>query len=88
MDIFFAVTTIVVFFFGILGMVALYYVIRILRSVDHIAHNVSDESDHIREDVQLLRSKVRAEGMRISHLMDFFAGMRTRKRTRTKNEEV
>lgn len=88
MDIFFAVTTMVVFFFGVMGMVALYYIIRILRSLDHVARNVSDESDHIREDVRILRDKVRSEGMRITHLMDFFLGMKARKRTVHKKEEI
>ena len=88
MDIFFAVTTMVVFFFFFIGMVALYYMIRILRSIDHVARNVSDESDNVRKDVQVLREKARAEGMRITHLMDFFLGMKDRKRSRSKKEEV
>lgn len=88
MDIFFAVTTMVVFFFGIMAMVALYYVIKILRSIDHVAKNVADESDNVRKDVQVLREKARSEGMRITHLMDFFLGMRERKRSKAKKEEI
>ena len=88
MDIFFAVTTMVVFFVGVMGMVALFYMIKILRNINHIAQNVSEESDHIRKDVEILRDKIRSEGMRITHLMDFFFGMRARKRTTHKKEEV
>ena len=88
MDIFFAVTTIVVFFFGVMGMVALYYMIRILRSMSNVARNVSEESDSLRKDVQVFREKAHSEGMRITHLMDFFLGMRDRKRATSKKEKV
>ena len=79
MDIFFAVTTMVVFFFGVMGMVALFYMIRILRHINRVARNVSEESNALRKDVAVLRTKVHEEGMRASHLMDFFLGMRERK---------
>jgi hypothetical protein len=88
MDIFFAVTTMVVFFFGIMGMVALYYMIRILRNIAHVARNVSEESDNVREDVKILREKARSEGIRITHLMDFFLGMKERRRASSKKEKV
>lgn len=82
MDIFFAVTTMVVFFFGALGMVALYYVVRILRNFDRVAKNIADESDNVKKDVALLRAKAHEEGMRIGHLLDFFLGMRERQRAK------
>ena len=88
MDIFFAVTTAVVFFAGLMLLVALYYGIQILRSINRITKNVADESDNVRKDVQQLREKARSEGMRITHLMDFFLGMRERKRSKAKKEEV
>ena len=88
MDIFFAVTTMVVFFSGIMGVVALYYMIRILRSMANVVRNVSEESDSLRKDVQVLREKAHSEGMRISHLMDFFLGMKDRKRAASKKEKV
>ena len=79
MDIFFAVTTVVVFFAGLMLLVALYYGIQILRSLSHVAKNVADESDNVRGDVAVLRAKVRDEGMRVQHLLDFFLGMKERK---------
>ncbi len=88
MDIFFAVTTMVVFIFGVMGMVALYYMIRVLRSIAHVADNVSKESDNVRKDVQELREKARSEGMRVTHLMDFFLGMKERRRTSSKKEKI
>lgn len=79
MDIFFGVTTVVVFLAGVMSLVALYYVIRILRSASHVAKNIAAESDNVRGDVAVLRAKVRDEGMRIQHLVDFFLGMKERK---------
>jgi hypothetical protein len=86
MDIFFAVTTAVVFFFGVMSLVALYYVIMTLRSVSRIARNAADETDQLRGDVALLRVKIREEGMRVGHLMDFFLGIKARKATKVKKE--
>ena len=88
MDVFFAVTTVIVFFWGVMGMVMLYYMIKILRKADHVAENVSAESDSLRKDVEVLRAKVREEGMRIQHLVDFFFGVRERKRSRSKKGGV
>ncbi len=84
MDIFFFVTTLVVVLFGVFSLIALYYVIKILKSVDHVAENVSAESDNLREDIIILRSKIRDEGMKIKHFMDFFGGMASRSRTKKK----
>ena len=87
MDIFFAMTTAVVALIGVFSLVALYYVISILRSVDHLAQNVSKESDSLREDINVLRRKVRDEGMKVKHLLDFFAGIKARKQSRKKATE-
>lgn len=84
MDIFFAVTTAVVFFAGLMLLIALYYGIQILRSLSRVVKNVADESDNVRGDVAILRAKVRDEGMRVQHLMDFFLGMKERKTTSKK----
>ena len=90
MDIFFFTTTAVVLLLGILLIVALYYVIRILKSVDHVAHNVSEESDNLREDVAVLRDKIRDEGMKMKHFFDFFmnfSGRRAGRKRSAKNSE-
>ncbi len=87
MDIFFAMTTAVVVLIGIFSLVALFYIIKILRSVDHVADNVSKESDSLREDITILRHKVRDEGMKMQHLLDFFAGIKNRKEKHKKTKE-
>ena len=86
MDFFFVVTTIVVLLAGTFLVVALYYLVRILKSVDHLVKNVSEESDHVREDIGELRERVREEGMKVKHLVDFFSGMKARRQTRRKTK--
>ena len=87
MDVFFLVTTTVVILLAIFILVALYYLIRILKSVDHVAHNISEESDNVRDDVTILRAKIREEGMRFQHFLEFFAGFASRQRARKKPRE-
>lgn len=86
MDIFFVITTIIVVIVGVFIIVALYYLIRILKSVDHLAENVSTESDNIKGDILLLRTKMREEGTKIKHFADFFASIMRRKASRRKAE--
>ncbi len=92
MDIFFVVTTVVVVLLGVFLLVAMYYIIRILKNVNHVSQNVSEESDHIKVDVNILRAKIRNEGMRLQHLLDLFGGMKTRHHSRKardkKNKEL
>ncbi len=84
MDVFFVVTTAVVLCVGTFVLVALYYMIRILRSVDHVAHNISEESDRVRQDLVVLRQKIAEEGMRVRHFSDFFESVTGRSRQKRK----
>ncbi len=86
MDIFFVVTTVAVFLGGVLCVIALFYVIRILKSIDHVAHNVSEESDEMRGDLSVLRKKVREEGMKLKHFSEFFTNIMGRRRPHKKSE--
>lgn len=87
MDLFFVVTTVVVLLLGIFLIVAVVYVIRILRNVDHLSRNISEESDHIRTDLGVLRKNVREEGMKISHFLRFFGGMVGRRKKSSKKTD-
>lgn len=87
MDVFFFTTTVVVLLLGVLLIIALYYIIKILKSIDHVAQNVSDESDNVRGDITVLRGKIRDEGMKVRHFMDFFMNVASRK-TGTKKKTV
>jgi hypothetical protein len=79
MDIFFLTTTVVVLLLGVFLIVALYYLIKILKSIDHVAQNVSAESDNVRGDISVLRGKIRDEGMKVKHFMEFFMNVAARK---------
>jgi hypothetical protein len=46
--------------------------------------NVSEESDRVREDLVVLRGKIRDEGMKWKHFLDFFLGIANRKRSEKK----
>lgn len=87
MDIFFAVTTAVVLGGGALCLIALFYIIKILRSVDNIAENVSEESNDLRGDIKVLRQKVREEGMKVKHFTDFFGGFMGRRTSRVRHQK-
>ena len=89
MDVFFVATTAVVVILGVLSIVALFYLIKIFHNIDRVMKNVGDESDEIRTDLKILREKVRDEGMRVKHILDFVRGITARKtktRTRHKSE--
>jgi hypothetical protein len=75
MDVFFVVTTIAVVLVGTLLGVALFYVIRILRNVEHVSERVAEESDYIKSDLEELRTNVRKEGAKFKHFADFFGGI-------------
>ena len=87
MDMFFLVTTVVVFLAGILGLVVLVYVIKILRSVDNVAKNVSEESNNMRGDIAVLRTKIRDEGMKWKHISEFIGNIASRNHARSKKSE-
>ena len=57
MDVFFVATTGVVIALGVLLIVALFYVIRILKSFDEVMKNVTLESNDIRDDIRILRAR-------------------------------
>ncbi len=84
MDIFFAVTTFVVAFCGIFGMVALYYIIRILKNIKRLSEIAIDEAEEIKNDIAGVRARVKEEGIRLKTVLEFFSSMlmNTPKRTR------
>ncbi|HEY9585388.1 MAG TPA: hypothetical protein VJJ02_02235 [Candidatus Paceibacterota bacterium] len=88
MDVFFVVTTAVVLVGGALCLVALFYSIKILRNVDNVVRNVSEESDNVRGDLSVLRRKIHEEGMKVKHFTDFLGGVAARQKSRKKVEKI
>lgn len=72
MDVFFVVTTIAVAVLGVMLGVICFYVIRILRDVEHVSERVAEESDQLSKDIADLRTNVRSEGMKFKHVAEFF----------------
>ena len=71
MDIFFVVTTIAVLVVAALLSLALFRVLRILRNVEHVSKIVSEEGDLVRSDIAEMRSAIKREGFKITHLAAF-----------------
>ena len=86
-NIFFIIASIGTIVFMLLVSVALYQIIKILRSVRNIVERVDEGSENIAEDVAQLRSYV-VSGSLFSQIIKFFMGSkvaRSRKR-KTDNE--
>ena len=74
-DIFFFVTTIVVVIVALGLVVAIYYVIKILKNMKYISEKIKNESDNIIEDITAFRGRVKEEGFRAAHVYKFFKGV-------------
>lgn len=72
MHVFFIVTTGSVVLVTLLLALALYYIVRILRTVDAFSQLALHEAAQVREDIADLRASVRAEGMKWRSLSKFF----------------
>jgi hypothetical protein len=86
MDVFFLVTTVAVVVLTILLTIIFLRVIRILQNVERISLMVEAEGQHLRDDIAEVRSRVKSEGVKISHLFDFLGAGR-KKRTRAPKSE-
>ena len=71
-DFFFFVTTIVVILIAICVIIALVYIIKILRTVSEVSIKVKDESEEIINDVRALRGHIKTQGLKLSILSRFF----------------
>jgi hypothetical protein len=72
MDIFFVVTTIAVVLLTLLVAIALYYVIRLLRTLDRIGEQIEEEAAALRADLNEVRSSAKKQGLKIKELATFF----------------
>lgn len=72
MDVFFVVTTLAVIVVAFMLGLSLYYVIRILRNVEHVSHIVSEEGDLMRNDIAEMRTAIKREGVKLGALVGFF----------------
>jgi len=69
MDIFFIVTTVVVVVIGVFVALVLFYVVRLLRTLERIARDVEGEAKAIISDIDDVRAKARIEGFKVGQLL-------------------
>ena len=74
-DIFFFVTTIAVVVVAVTFVVVAFYLVGVLRRTRDIVDAVKAETALVREDIQGARMRVKAGGLRLAHLLDFFSVM-------------
>ena len=84
-NVFFIITSVAVITFTIFLCIAMYFVIKILRTVRKIVDRVDTGSETIAEDIAQLRSYV-AEGSLMSHIVGLFVGSKRRRRKKTEEE--
>ena len=84
-DIFFVIASIGTIIFIVLVGVALYQVIRILRSVRQIVDRVEAGSETLAEDVSQLRSYV-VSGSMFSQIIGLFTGVKPSRSRRKKTD--
>ncbi len=82
-DIFFFVTTLMVLVLSVVFVVALIYLIRILRNIFYISKIVRKESDETAKDFSELRHSLREEASKLKEDVDVLSD-----RTREEGEEV
>ena len=73
MDIFFIVTTLVVLMLGIVVTLILFRISRILRHIEDISRDISEESALLRNDVAQMRARIKTEGFKFAHIMSLFS---------------
>lgn len=84
-DIFFFISTIALVLVSVGIIVALVYLIKILRNVSEVSDKVKEESAEIITDIRHLRSDMKREGFRMQHVGQFFARL-FRRRVRSKRD--
>lgn len=84
-NVFFFITAMAVVVFTILLCVAMYFVIRILRTISNIADRVDESSEAIASDAKQLRDYVIGGGL-VSQIVSLF--IKNRRRGRRRKHEV
>ncbi|MGE5541198.1 MAG: hypothetical protein ACM3TU_02855 [Bacillota bacterium] len=82
MDIFFVVTTIAVVVVTVLLVLLIMRVLRILKHVEDISEMVEEEGEKLRQDIADVRAKVKEEGLRATHILQFLGVAGRKKRSK------
>jgi uncharacterized protein (UPF0335 family) len=79
-DIFFFITTIAVALVTVGIVIALAYLIKILRNVSEVSEKVKEEGAEILEDIHTMRHDLKRDGFRFRFIKNFFARLFRRKK--------
>jgi uncharacterized membrane protein len=78
-DIFFLVSTVALILISIGIIIALIYIIKILRTVSKVSDKVKEESTEIIDDLKHLRGNIKQEGFRFRSVKSFLSKLFGRK---------
>ena len=73
-DIFFYITSMAVVVLTALLIILFYYLVKIARHMEHTAKRLREESDHIMEDVSMIRESIEEQGGRAMSVLRFIFG--------------
>lgn len=71
-DIFFFISSVALVLVAVGVIIALVYVIKILRNVSAVSDKVKEESGEILDDLKSLRGTIKKEGFKLSYIGNFF----------------
>ncbi len=74
-DIFFFITTAALVVITITVVIALFFLIQILRDVRHVSRRVREQSDRILSDVEDLRNFIKEEGKKAINIKELVGGV-------------
>ena len=86
-DIFFVVTTFAVIFVSVALVVALVYIIRILKDMKILSRKARDEGEKILEDVAEFRQDAKEKGASLSKIFSFL-GFTKKKKSKYRDADV
>jgi uncharacterized membrane protein YgaE (UPF0421/DUF939 family) len=86
-DVFFFVSTIVFTIIGLGIAIALFYVIKILRTLNDVSKKVKEESDGIIADVHALRGSIKSEGFKMKYAVSFMKALFGRRKAKARKEK-
>lgn len=81
-DIFFFVSTIALVVITLGLIVALVYIIKILRTISNVSEKVKDESDEILADIKNLRGTIKRQGFGLRNVTEFIKMVFGRKKSK------
>lgn len=87
-DIFFFITSVAVVVISIGVIIALFYVVRILRDLKELSHKAKEEGGRIIDDMKIFRESTRTSGFKLANLLALLGFVKkVRRKSSPKNTE-